>query len=1033
MKSFINTLFDTRDLEQHDGRTLWKYNLSDEEYNELKTHLSEIDENEFDQLDIALYYAEWWKNEYNGGLPTKIAVYNSIFNCNLSFDEFYKYAKRGAVRLGIKWIQRENKLYFRTLLLQGGLPINHLLNNSGTYTNFLKKVLEINPSTIDEFAYEDDIICILPYSSRNEAIYESCLQIVRSIINGNDEYIGIFENRKTAKLKEIFDELKKHREIIEKTAKKRSKFRAYWILNKALRDKNIKLQFNFPDIIEKDDFAELTQTHELNLKTEYNLIINDLLLCKFKKNIKGNYKIFWFNNSNIFWDEEETKPEIYLSSIDGERCDFPILMIDNPKTSEPTLWTQKTEFEWILNKGKYCKKENAAVLFLKEWSVLDRNDIEQIEINQQKLSWIEFYGELELSNCGEIVIFKTNMLSFDWFLKEDKPQWIIKSNIPIVTRSPQIVVYDKSGERINRTDLFWRLHGDLNWNKWSNINFPVGCIEYKIIANGCEETDYFYNIGSFDLDFISDDNNPEKVRILIEQNNILSLEIRNNEMFEFERTNDEIKLKLYDLQKTPKSISATINRPNQKRSLYLEIIPPFFGVKIIDKNGNILTNNSILLFGHFNGYRIISPIQKNNYFIKFYNSQKPEINIIKGIYHSKEPLREYEELALRLFRLTDTMDKNSSVTIELIDNHDKIISNYIIKNYNKILRYNYENDRLEININNQNIDIDLFAIPLDCSAGNIELISLNKTDNEFTFPETVFCVLEKFIVISELNNNSSSMLLPCFVSRDKDNLSTTIDDRQRRIRNNKERLISQNSKQDSWIRVLTYYKICVNNEIPFSTFDIFRAAASNPELSAKLFCFLSIYNDNANFIDSICKELEEDLGFCFHWISKTHWFTAIDWIKESFNFSENSEELQLIRESILEMISNSEPIGYFDKIADYITKNKLHQSNGFHLNTEILTLRQALGEKVLNELPVVCPQIQEENKHILPVTKETALVKILLKVPLAVALSITGKDESIWSNKEEFETIRRNIQYCQWIAPDWYGKAILYCLNKLQN
>lgn len=1033
MKSFINTLFDTRDLEQHDGRTLWKYNLSDEEYNELKTHLSEIDENEFDQLDIALYYAEWWKNEYNGGLPTKIAVYNSLSNCNLSFDEFYKYAKRGAVRLGIKWIQRENKLYFRTLLLQGGLPINHLLNNSGTYTNFLKKVLEINPSTIDEFAYEDDITCILPYSSRNEAIYESCLQIVRSIINGNDEYIGIFENRKTAKLKEIFDELKKHREIIEKTAKKRSKFQAYWILNKTLEDKNIKLQFNFPDIIEKDDFAELTQIHEQNLKTEYNLIINDLLLCKFKKNINGNYKIFWFNNSNIYWDGEETKPEIYLSSVDGERCDFPILMIDNPKTSQPTLWTQKTEFEWILNKGKYCKKENAAVLFLKEWGVSDRNDIEQIKINQQNLCWIDFVGELELSNSGEIIVFKTNMSSFDWFLREDKPRWVIKSNIPIVTKTPHIVAYDKNGERINRTDLLWRIYGDLNWNKWNSINFPVGCIEYKISANGCEETDYFYNIGSFNLDFISNNDSPEKAKIIIEQNNILSLEIKNNEMFEFERTNDEISLKLYDLQKTPKSILAIINRPNQRRSLHLEIIPPFYGVKIIDMHGNILKDNSILLFGNFNGYRITSPIQKNNYYIKLYNTQKPEINIIKGLSHSKEPLREYEELALRLFRLTDTMDKNSAVAIELIDNNDNIISNYIIKNHNKILCYNFEKDRLEINIKNQNIDIDLFAVPLDCSAGNIELISLIKTDNAFTLPDNVFCILDKFIVVSELDNNMNSMILPCFVSRDKDNLPTTIDDRQRRIRNNKERLISHNSKQDSWIRILTYYKICVNNEIPFSTFDIFRAATSNPELSAKLFCLLSIYNDDANFIDTICKELEEDLGFCFHWISKNNWINAINWVKESFDFSENSEELKLLEESILALLSNSEPIEYFDKIADYLTNNKIHQLNGFHLNSEISFLRQILGEKVLNELPIVCPKIQEESKNILPVTKETALVKILLKVPLAVALSITGKDESIWSDKEEFETIRRNIQYCQWIAPNWYGKAILYCLSKLQN
>ena len=52
---------------------------------------------------------------------------------------------------------------------------------------------------------------------------------------------------------------------------------------------------------------------------------------------------------------------------------------------------------------------------------------------------------------------------------------------------------------------------------------------------------------------------------------------------------------------------------------------------------------------------------------------------------------------------------------------------------------------------------------------------------------------------------------------------------------------------------------------------------------------------------------------------------------------------------------------------------------------------------------------------------------------MAVALSITGQDESFWNDKEDGETIRRNIQYCHWIAPDWYGKAIVYSLKRLNH
>ena len=292
MDSFFNSLLSSKHLTKHYGRPLWKYNLSDEEYTQLKNHLSKAFSSNFDPRDITLFYAEWWKNEYNGGTPSKSVVFNALNNLNFSFDDFYRYAKRGAVLLGIKWIRRENTFYFRTLLLQGGLPVNHLLNNSGYYTSFLKKVLEINPSTINEFMYEEDIINLLPITSRNEAVYESCLQIVQAVWNGNEEYLAIFENKRssTTSFRNISDELKKHKEEIEKTIKRRAKFKALWILNTKLN--YIKLEFNLPDIILMDEFTLLI--NDTTLKNEYHLIVNDSIVCKFKRILKAITKRYRF-------------------------------------------------------------------------------------------------------------------------------------------------------------------------------------------------------------------------------------------------------------------------------------------------------------------------------------------------------------------------------------------------------------------------------------------------------------------------------------------------------------------------------------------------------------------------------------------------------------------------------------------------------------------------------------------------------------------------------------------------------------------
>jgi hypothetical protein len=103
----------------------------------------------------------------------------------------------------------------------------------------------------------------------------------------------------------------------------------------------------------------------------------------------------------------------------------------------------------------------------------------------------------------------------------------------------------------------------------------------------------------------------------------------------------------------------------------------------------------------------------------------------------------------------------------------------------------------------------------------------------------------------------------------------------------------------------------------------------------------------------------------------------------------------------------------------------------FPINTpeNLNKLRSSLGEKVLKELPKICPRIPESYKYILPINEANSIIKILIKAPLAVALSIAGKDNTMW--KLEAENIRRNIKYSQELNPQWYSEAICYCLSKL--
>lgn len=1000
-----------------DGRPLWKYDLSDDQFLQLKEHLSNINPNEVDPCDITLYYAEYWKNIYNGGHPTKEDVYQSLGKCALSSEDFYKSAKEGAVLLGIRWIQRENTLYFRTLLMQGGLPLNHLIKHHGVYTTFLKKVLEINPVSVADFDFDEDIVRYLPHSSRNEAIYESCLQIVQAIWNGNTEYLAIFENKPA--FKKIADELKEYKTTLEKNVRRIFKFRAYWILNAQTGE--IRLVFNLPDVIESGDLADFLGTNSANLKSKYQLVVNDKLVYSFARNVAGNFKVLPYNNSPVVWDGQETKPSIYLSDNDTGKYNLPINLVDYPKISEPTLWTQKNDDEWILNKGTHCSQDKAAILFNSEWNFPTGCIVSNKNIKGQQLNWLEFEREIRVEKEGECVVFNTGANAFDWVIQEHKPSWVLKSNIPIVENNPSIIVYDQSGQKISKVELRWRFYGDMNWKKWGDT-MPQGCIEYKIVAGGCEERNCFYNIGSLRLNF--DSNNLNQAEIEVTNKQALDFDIKPDANLAIETKGNTYRLTLGNSQQMPKSIGVVVKKNGQSRGLHLEIIPPFRGVRVSDPDGNLLANGAELLFGSLMGYRIYTTSQFHNYYVKIYNTDNSQIKIIKKLPKSITPLREYEEIAMRLFRLTDSMDRNSSVSIEFSD-EQAILCSFKIKNYNKNIEKHFVDNQLQINLNDGSTDTDLFAIPLDCAAENINLVLLSKLEGNYIFPEDTFFLLDKFIVFSALNDNSK--LLPGFVSRNSEAIPTTPDDKIRRINDIISRLQDEDIEGNQWKSLIKYYKICLNHGIPFSTFDVFRTSASTPELAAKLFCTLFIYNEDADFIDRICKDLENDLGFCFHWISKAHWEGALSWVKTG-PLGLTNADVELINQNIATLIKSSESLDWFDKIAACILKNGQYPV-AYHYATETRTVRQSLGERVLQELPTVCPSIQDNFSQILPVNADTYPIKILLKAPLAVALSMSGRDESIWNTSV---TIRRNVQYCQPLAPDWYGKSILYCLNQLR-
>lgn len=187
---------------------LWRYSLSDQEFNSLVEVLRFSNEINIDPRNATLYYSEWWRRNYEGGKQSKESIFKSIggnIQFHLNAQKFYNYEKKGADMIGVKWISKQNTLYFRTLLLQSGLPLNHIAANTSNYKNFLFAVLDEQPKKVEDFIFQSTITNHLPPSSRNEIIYENCFEIVQSILRDDNLYDELLRSNEA--IKEITEAL----------------------------------------------------------------------------------------------------------------------------------------------------------------------------------------------------------------------------------------------------------------------------------------------------------------------------------------------------------------------------------------------------------------------------------------------------------------------------------------------------------------------------------------------------------------------------------------------------------------------------------------------------------------------------------------------------------------------------------------------------------------------------------------------------------------------------------------------------------
>ena len=1023
--------------------------LNENEYTILKNHFKSIHSiKEASPRDCMLYFGLWWKFEYDEGFLSKEKVFESLKiteNEKLSNTalEFYKRAKIGGNHVKLKWIQIENTLYLRTLLLNGGIPLINLKNNFGRWKTFLIKVIENKVSNPQEISNNYELIKYLPLSSRNDNIYEIASKISNAIWNNDaegDKILNILEHNEQG---DLVKDLKGHKKNILTQKQPKIKYKAFWeLIENANNNIEINLNFDFPNNIKKDTFSNLLNINLENLLNTYNLFCNDHLIFTYKKNLNDDFLKIYTNKKNLHWEaNNDLFPIIYFVDNFGIKYFLNDIIRTQPSLILPTLWVQLENNRWMLNQGNIHNGESAFILANTSLNLIDNNDFKIFQNSNYHFFEINDNRVFDL-NEAEKIEFKLNTKSkFAWIFNSGLPEWIYSSNKKIVCGFPEIYFKDHEGDSISAQKILieWR---ENNGDKWlqERHNFPIGLIRFRFTYEEQIEYAEVYNIDNSKLT-INELNTLNKIIYL--EHEQLKLFIDQNIDF-YENTNEFniTKLTFKDTTKILTRVNGHIG--DQSSSVKIKFSLPITRNDLIDKNEKIVENGYVFLINDIYGYRLLINSKVK---LKLYNKKLPSLKIEKILDKSEISLSNYNALIQNLFFLNDIMDEENIVVFEF---GDKLFN---FKLYNLKLKWKDENHKFEIvrdtyikiqlidsynkPINNIDESFKLYSVPLNCALESI-------VESELFFEDGYYLLkivdsIKEFVIYSNYNL-TEYRVLPTYITTesiifDTDNSNAKHIIKSERINNFSNSLNSQNFNEDEWSKLLIYIQLCKQFSIPFSTFDNIRAACSSDSLVAKFYLFLVLFSSNNDDFFKTCTKIEDDLGFRFQWFSYDEFEK---WFIVAIDLYTNEVELTSF---VIERAKIFLEIKFL-----FYKKRDWQLPDDFHLNAKISNLRSDLGIEVINELPYhPKPYLDDISKNIITQNFDNSKIqdkfKIILRTPVVVALSKLNLYKNLVSPDLDFKNfwhfdnnlMRRNMIYCEEKNTDWYNIALAYSINKLHK
>lgn len=1048
---------------------LWKLRIKDGEYEEIKSTLKDAcyrgDLFRYEK-EAALYYAEWWRREYSGGSPSTEYVVCNLGLSNCYSDDFYKVAKRGAQQLGFKFIQKDGRhYYFRTMLLQGGLPINYIRQNQSGFSGYkqflIGLVKEVKAIDVDwnntDFIYTLPCINYLPISFNNEGIFDLSLQIAHAIIEGRDDLLPY--DAQDGEWENLTNELKRE--------SSREKHRVPFIVNWELSKKDSLILYYSIDNAKKIDSQTIRKT-PLSGCYSFSLYVQDKYVASYRRmNEEMNGEYFYLridNHCEIFLWKGESVINIQLKGDNENIADITAPRCFAPDLSFPQVF-QKLENKWVLISNRKESTENA-ILFCEEWRCDDESfSVEKVLLTEKPFSWIEFNNLITLVNTytTESITFDNKVSTYFFEFLNWTVDWIEDANYKVLINSPEIRVYDSDHEVINKRfyKVFYRKSKTIEWSLFNGFGLPSGLIEFQIqFPDGKYETEKFYFLENLHCNYLNMNSESGEILWDCHQGTIAILK-EDGLLYQKKSENHYLIMKERGVNKYPETIQFKIHNDGV-HSLNIKVASPFKGITLVNSNGIELNSDEIVAFDSLCRFKIIVVGYEEITTKILYqrtNSHRPESVVIRGhIKRGIHPLSLYGEPIQKMFQLYgfNSFDRSSSVRMcfgdgtaqKQIEIRRFDLDSFLNKDGNIFITNSHPSHSIKEPFNNlisEEKDVldmeqeslmikgysdDICFLPTNVSSNEIEIYKMVKKDGHFSLPEA--CDFTRLIVFSDYL--SEEKIVPKFY--DYDVVEDFCPEERHLLRFNdigrqKKILLHENIYQgDSWKGVLKYFEIIMEQRLPFRTLNCFSAIAQSPLLMVRMLFSLCLSLDKDKWLSGIIN-FENEFATAYHWINSTIW----------------NEKFGILMDSVPEVLKDE-----IFKVCAEGQRFVIEET----LNTDAIDLiRYALQDGKCRDAPTISrSDVQEMRSKIMGYSgNNTDLPKCQITTtdmffnlegandyqvtcllsPVKAAESLMGKTDDLWRTDEEVMVMRRIINFYRSYHSDIYNQLLFNIVQKINT